>query len=71
MNGDNIKAAPAATFLWVHTFPLGFYVPALLPFLLGFIVTSVEAIGDVTATAEASRLDVTVRSQPAVCSCLA
>ena len=61
LTGDNITAAPVITFLWVHTFPLGFYAPALLPFLLGFVVTVVENIGDVTATAEASNLDVTVR----------
>ena len=56
-----ISAAPGITFLWVHTFPIGFYSAAVLPLMIGFIVTTVEAIGDVTATAEASNLDIMVR----------
>ena len=51
-----IKAAPGITFLWVKTFPLGFYAPAVLPCLCAFLVTAVEAIGDITATEEASRI---------------
>ena len=27
-------AAPAATFLWVKTFPVGFYAPAVLPLIV-------------------------------------
>ena len=62
VTGDKIAAAPAATFLWVETFPIGFYAPALLPLAIAFIVTTVESIGDVTATIEASNLPVEVRA---------
>lgn len=58
VSGAAIKAAPAATFLWVHTFPLSVYAPAILPMLAVYICVMMEAIGDITATAEVSRLDV-------------
>lgn len=61
VTSDKISAAPAATFLWVETFNLGFYAPGLLPLLIAFVVTTVESIGDITATAEASRLPTDVR----------
>ncbi len=53
-----INNAPAFTFLWTTTFPLKVYGPAVLPSIIGVIITSVETIGDVTATEEASFLDV-------------
>jgi len=53
-----IKSAKWGEFLWVHTFPIGFYAPAVLPCLLGFLVTTMECIGDVTATRETSNLPV-------------
>ena len=53
--------APPATFLWVETFPLGFYAPVLLPLLIAYLVSTVESIGDISATVEASELDVVVR----------
>jgi len=55
---DIINASPAITFLWVKTFPLRIYAPAILPLLIVFCITSVETVGDVTATAELSLLDV-------------
>lgn len=55
---DMIDAAPAATFLWVHTFKLRVYGPAVLPFLVMFIVLAQECIGDITATSDVSRLEV-------------
>ena len=61
ITGEKIKTSPVATFLWVETFPLGFYAPALPPFLIAFIVTLVESLGDVTATVEASRLTLEVQ----------
>lgn len=66
VTSSKISAAPAATFLWVETFPIGFYGPSLLPLLIAFVVTTVESIGDITATAEASRLptDVGPRVSP-------
>jgi NCS2 family nucleobase:cation symporter-2 len=42
--------------VWVHRFKLGFYAPAVLPILFGFMVTTMECIGDITATTEASEL---------------
>ncbi|KAF8067194.1 uapA [Scenedesmus sp. PABB004] len=58
LTGTIVRAAPPIVFLWVKTFPLGFYPPAVLPFLIVFSITSVETVGDVTATAELSLLDV-------------
>lgn len=54
----SIKAAPVATFPWVHTFKLKVYAPAVLPFLAVYIVLMMEAIGDITATSDVSRLEV-------------
>jgi len=54
---DRIKAAPGITFLWVNTFPLSVYGPAVFPMLLGFVITLVETVGDITAAAEASRIE--------------
>mmetsp|Transcript_39251 Transcript_39251/g.111119 ORF Transcript_39251/g.111119 Transcript_39251/m.111119 type:complete len:590 (-) Transcript_39251:291-2060(-) len=54
---DSIKNAPVITFLWTTPFPVGFYAPALLPVLIGFVVSGVETIGDLTATGEASGLE--------------
>ena len=54
----DIDAAPAATFLWVHTFKLTVYGPAVLPFLVVYIVIAQECIGDITASCDVSRLDV-------------
>eukprot|EP00798_Chlamydomonas_sp_ICE-L_P005798 gene5798-6079_t len=63
VNGDpytsnsKIDAAPAITFLWVKTFRIGFYSPAILPVLIGFLVSGVESIGDISATGDTSGLD--------------
>eukprot|EP00904_Undaria_pinnatifida_P010137 jgi/Undpi1/6253/HiC_scaffold_20.g08737.m1 len=63
-NGDDyvvsskIDAAESITFLWVFTYPLSVYPPLILPAILAFIVTTVETIGDVTTTADVSRLPV-------------
>ncbi|PSC73164.1 Uric acid-xanthine permease [Micractinium conductrix] len=54
-----IDNAPAITFLWVHTFPLKIYGPLVLPLLIIFCITSIETVGDVTATEEASFLSTT------------
>lgn len=55
---DNIDIAPVATFMWVHTFKLKVYGPIVLPFLAVYIVLMMEAIGDITATSDVSRLEV-------------
>lgn len=54
------KTTPAepVTFLWIFTYPLSVYPPLVLPAILAFIVTTVETIGDVTTTAEVSKLPV-------------
>mmetsp|Transcript_6629 Transcript_6629/g.11971 ORF Transcript_6629/g.11971 Transcript_6629/m.11971 type:complete len:566 (-) Transcript_6629:265-1962(-) len=54
---EGIQTAPAITFLWTTYFPIGFYAPALLPVIIGFMVSGVESIGDLTASGEASGLD--------------
>ena len=53
-----IKAAPAVSFIWVKTFPLSVYGPIVLPLLAVYIVLMMEAIGDITATCDVSRLEV-------------
>eukprot|EP00957_Ditylum_brightwellii_P209398 15361624-Ditylum_brightwellii.AAC.1 len=54
---DNIKNADPITFLWVETFPLGVYGPAIIPLLIAYLVTTVETIGDITAVHEVSKLE--------------
>ena len=54
----NIDSAPAASFIWVHTFKLTVYGPLVLPLLAVFIICATEAVGDITATCDVSRLEV-------------
>ncbi|KAI1796265.1 Xanthine/uracil permease [Ganoderma leucocontextum] len=58
IDGSSIKTAPAITFLWVHTFKIRVYPPAILPMLAVYISLAMEAIGDITASAEVSRVAV-------------
>ncbi|GIL94312.1 hypothetical protein Vretimale_557 [Volvox reticuliferus] len=53
-----IDQAPGITFLWTKTFPIGFYAPAIVPLCIVFIITSIETVGDTSATMEASRMEV-------------
>lgn len=55
---SGINSAPAVNFIWVHTFPLSVYGPIVLPLLAVYIVLAMEAIGDITATCDVSRLQV-------------
>lgn len=55
---SGIDAAPVASFVWVHTFKLSVYGPLVLPLLAVYIVLAMEAIGDITATCDVSRLQV-------------
>ena len=57
-SADGITAAPAASFIWVETFHLSVYGPMVLPFLAVFLVLMMEAIGDITASCDVSRLEV-------------
>ncbi|KAF1361064.1 Xanthine/uracil permease [Lizonia empirigonia] len=55
---SGIDAAPTASFIWVETFKLSVYGPIVLPLLAVYMVLAMEAIGDITATCDVSRLQV-------------
>ncbi|KAK4946947.1 hypothetical protein LTR10_014089 [Elasticomyces elasticus] len=55
---SGIDSAPVASFIWVKTFKLSVYGPLVLPIMTVFIICACEAIGDVTATCDVSKLDV-------------
>jgi uracil-xanthine permease len=55
---SSIDAAPAASFIWVKTFPLSVYGPLILPIMAVFLILMMEAIGDISATCDVSRLQV-------------
>lgn len=54
----SIKTAPAITFLWVKRFKLSVYGPAILPSMAVYVVLAMEAIGDITASADLSKVEV-------------
>lgn len=56
VNTSKIDSAPVITFLWVKTYHIGFYSPAILPIFIAYLVSGVETMGDITATGEASGL---------------
>ncbi|KAF8243283.1 Xanthine/uracil permease [Wilcoxina mikolae CBS 423.85] len=58
IDSSTINAAPAGTFLWTHTFPLGVSGALVLPLIACCITTLVSCLGDVVATAEVSGLDI-------------
>ncbi len=58
MSSEPIDSARPITFLWVETFKLRVYGPAVLPLLAVYISLMMECIGDVTATSEVSRVEV-------------
>ena len=39
VTSSDFKTAPSITFLWVRTFGFGFYAPAVLPFLIGTLLS--------------------------------
>lgn len=55
---SGIDASPAVSFIWVYTFKLSIYPPIILPFMAVYMVLAMEAIGDITATCDVSRLEV-------------
>ncbi|KIV90479.1 hypothetical protein PV10_07785 [Exophiala mesophila] len=55
---SGITSAPVASFIWVKTFHLSLYGPLVLPIMTVFIICACEAVGDVTATCDVSRLEV-------------
>ena len=58
VDSSNIKTAPAITFLWVRRFKLSVYGPAVLPSIAVYVVLAMEAIGDITASADLSGVEV-------------
>lgn len=52
LNAAIIENAPGITFIWTRTFKLGIYGPMVLPSLIAYVITTVETIGDITATEE-------------------
>ncbi|KAJ3343976.1 hypothetical protein HDU83_005428 [Entophlyctis luteolus] len=58
VSDSTITSAPVITFLWVHTFKLTVYGPAVIPFLAAYLILMMEAIGDTTATSDVSKLEV-------------
>ncbi|KAJ8582427.1 Xanthine/uracil permease [Rhizopogon salebrosus TDB-379] len=58
IDGSTITSAPIITFLWVYRFKISVYPPAILPMLAVYVSAAMEAIGDITASAEVSRLRV-------------
>jgi len=55
---SSIDSAPAISFIWVQTFKLSVYGPMILPMLAVYLILMMEAIGDITATCDVSRLQV-------------
>ncbi|KAL9618256.1 MAG: hypothetical protein Q9160_007026 [Pyrenula sp. 1 TL-2023] len=55
---SGISSAPAASFIWVHTFPLTVYGPLVLPIIMIYIICACEAVGDITATCDVSNIEV-------------
>ncbi|CAE7594278.1 unnamed protein product [Symbiodinium natans] len=58
VNSDKIDQAGVFTFLWTTTFNIGFYPPAFIPLLLGFVITAVETVGDIQASCDVSGLPI-------------
>ncbi|KAJ6787138.1 hypothetical protein PWT90_05368 [Aphanocladium album] len=61
-SAEGIDAAPAASFIWLKTYPLSVYGPAVLPSLALYLVILMEAIGDITATCDVSKQPVSGKS---------
>ncbi|KAK0537040.1 hypothetical protein OC834_000954 [Tilletia horrida] len=58
ISGSPIASAKSITFLWTTTFKLRVYGPAVLPLLAVYVSLMMEAIGDITATSDVSKLSV-------------
>lgn len=48
---------PKSLVLQVHTFNIGIYPGAILPFIIGYWADAATAVGDITATEEASGIE--------------
>ncbi|ORX95573.1 Xanthine/uracil permease [Basidiobolus meristosporus CBS 931.73] len=58
VNTQVINDAPVVTFLWVKTFPLSIYTPAIIPMLVIYMLIAVESIGTITACCDVSGVEV-------------
>ncbi|KAI8333638.1 permease family-domain-containing protein [Chlamydoabsidia padenii] len=54
----SINTAPVVTFVWVRTFSISVYAPAIIPFLIVYLDNMLESIGDITATCDVSGVEV-------------
>lgn len=57
MDDSIISRADWFTFLWVKRFKIRFFGPILIPVLLGYLVSTIESVGDITASCEISRVE--------------
>ncbi|KAF7729357.1 hypothetical protein EC973_004613 [Apophysomyces ossiformis] len=58
VDGSTISTAPSVTFVWVKTFPISVYGPAIIPFLIVYLDNMLESIGDITASCDVSGVEV-------------
>ncbi|KAI8379144.1 permease family-domain-containing protein [Radiomyces spectabilis] len=58
VDSSTVETAPAVTFVWVKTFPITVYGPAIIPFLIVFLDNMLESIGDITASCDVSGVEV-------------
>jgi len=56
VNDLKIENSGTFTFIWTTTFKIGFHPPAFIPLVIGFLVTSVETVGDIQASCDVSGL---------------
>lgn len=57
-NGEVIKKAPGATFLFLHTFKLSLRGQLVLPMMAAWSVIVAESVGTITASGQCSDLDI-------------
>ena len=58
MDSSKILDAPRFNFLWTEWFGLGFYGAAVIPLLIAYIVSTIETVGDITATHKVSLTEI-------------
>ena len=58
-NSDTINNAPAGNFLWLQTWPLKLRGQLVLPMIAAWAVIVAETIGNVTASSDVSRMEIT------------
>ncbi|KAI9260795.1 permease family-domain-containing protein [Sporodiniella umbellata] len=58
VDNSTIATARSFTFVWVKTFPITVYGPAVIPFLIVYLDNMLESIGDITASCDVSGVEV-------------